>query len=150
LLVLNTFYHPSSSLGIVVTPSLGPESVVTGLRIYTADNNPDADPIKYRISGRMLTGANVKNMGTGKCWGVDGDGFLMGNYICSVSDPKQKFYMSVKGDLRVKSLPGLCLDHRYGFFPEDWVSSKFISCFSDNAASTASELSKFDSLLLTI
>ena len=123
---------------------------MTGLRIYTADNNPDGDPIKYRISGRMLTGANVKNTGNGKCWGVNAAGILMGNCTCSVSDPKQKFYMSATGDIRVKSLPGLCLDHRYGFYPETYVSSKFIACFSDNAASTASELSKFDSLLLTI
>jgi hypothetical protein len=137
-------------LGIVVTPSTGRESVVTGLRIYTADNNPGADPIKYRISGRMLTGANVKNTGTGKCWGVDNAGILRGTYTCSVSDHKQKFYMSAKGDLRVKSLPGLCLDHRYGFYPDYYVSSKFTACASDNAASTATDLSKFDFLLLTI
>ena len=52
-----------------------------------------------------------------------------------------------KGEIRVKSLPGYCLDHRYGFYPEDYFSSKFIACFSDSTASTASELSKFDSLL---
>ena len=139
-LVLNTCYHHSS--GIVVYPSLGLESVATGLRIYTADNNPDDDPIKYCISGRILTGANVKNTGTGNFCGVDATGILLGTYTCSVSEPQQKFYMSDNGDIRVKSLPGLCLDHRYGFYPEHYVSSKFTGCFSDNTASTASELSK--------
>jgi hypothetical protein len=128
-------------LGIIVTPSLGRESVVTGLRIYTADNNPNADPTKYRVSGRMLTGANVKNTGTGKCWGVDATGILRGTYTCSVTDPSQKFYMTAKNEIKVKSLPGLCLDHRYGFYPEHFVSSKFIACFNDNTASTAQELS---------
>ena len=37
------------SLGIIAKPSNGRESVVTGLCVYTANNNPHADPAQYCI-----------------------------------------------------------------------------------------------------
>lgn len=107
-------------------------SIVTGLRIYTANNNPGADPMKYRISGRSMSGANVKNTVDGKCWSVDNSGILMGNADCSASDPRQRFFMNSLSEIRVMSLPGYCLDHRYGFYPSSFISSRFIPCFSDS------------------
>ena len=56
----------------------------------------------------------------------------MGNAICSASDPRQRFFMNSLGEIRVMSQPGYCLDHRYGFYPSYYVSSRFILCFSDN------------------
>ena len=44
-------------------------SVVTGLHIYTANNNVDADPVKYRIEGRgMMAGANIETRHSENVW----------------------------------------------------------------------------------
>ena len=128
-------------------PSNGRESVVTGLRIYTANNNPHADPAQYRISGRQMSGANVKHEETGLCWGVDSSMFLIGTYTCSSLDPSQKFYMNDIGEIRVISLPGYCLDHFFGFY---YLSSKFISCFSDDSESNVYQIGKFDCVPVTL
>jgi hypothetical protein len=134
---------PSSTLGVIVSPSHGMLSIVTGLRIYTANNNPAADPIKYRISGRRrVPGANVKNIIDGKCWSVDDYyGILMGNAVCSASDPRQRFFLNSLGEIRVISRPGWCLDHRYGFYPSSFTSSRFIPCYSDNPSYQSSSYS---------
>jgi hypothetical protein len=97
-----------------------------------------------------MSGANVKHEETGLCWGVDSSQFLIGTYTCSSSDPRQKFYMSDKGEIRVNSLPGYCLDHHYGFYPENFLSSKFMPCFSESSTSTASQIGKFDCMLVTL
>lgn len=129
---------PTILSGIIVSPSHGQMSVVTSLRLYTANNHPGADPVRYRISGRLMSGANVKNSVNGLCWSVGGTasyGYgnaLMGNTNCSSSDSRQKFYMNALGEIRVKSLPGYCLDHRYGFYPEYYISSWMIPCFSED------------------
>ena len=76
-------------------------SVVTSLRIYMANNNPGADPVKYRISGRLMSGANVKNSVNGLCWSVgDQYGILMGDHNCSSTDSRQKFFMNERGEIR--------------------------------------------------
>ena len=130
--MLKTFAR-SSIKGIIISPSHGRTSVVTGLRIYMANNNPGADPVKYRISGRLMSGANVKNNVDGLCWSVEEQyGILMGNAKCSSNDRRQKFFMNELGEIRVRSRPGSCLDHRYGFYPDRFTSSRFIPCFSDD------------------
>ena len=119
--------------GIIFSPSHGQMSVVTGLRLYMANNQPGADPFKYRISGRLMSGANVKSS-NGLCWSAGGSSYgtpLMGNANCSISDSRQKFYMNERGEIRVKSHPGYCLDHRYGFYPAYYTSSWMIPCFSE-------------------
>ena len=124
----------SSIKGIMISPSHGQMSVVTGLRIYMANNNPGADPVKYLVSGRLMSGANVKNSVNGLCWSVDEQygSILMGNANCSSNDSRQKFIMNELGEIRVKSKPGSCLDHRYGYYPDRYTSSRFIPCFSDD------------------
>jgi len=73
-------------LGIIVSPSHRRMSVMTGLCIYTANNNPAADPVKYRISGRLMSGANVKVRGQNDlCWSVTSEAILLG-FTCSSSD----------------------------------------------------------------
>ena len=130
--MLKTFAQ-SSIIGIIISPSHGLMSVVTSLRIYMANNNPGADPVKYRISGRLMSGANVKNSVNGLCWSVEDQyGILMGNHNCSSTDSRQKFFMNERGEIRVKSRPGWCLDHRYGFYALSFTSSRFIPCYSDD------------------
>jgi len=58
--------------------------------------------------------------------------------------------MSDKGDIRVNSLSGYCLDNHYRFYPEDYLSSKFMPCFSESSTSTASQIGKFDCMLVTL
>ncbi len=117
---------------------------MTGLRVFTANNNPDADPVKYRISGSIMSGANVKNRGNDLCWSVGDNGLLLGNATCKISDPHQKFFMNELGEIRVKSHPGWCLDHTYAMRnPYESKTAMFVPCFSedpDNNGNTGKSL----------
>lgn len=94
-----------------MTPPHGNMSVVTGLRIYTANNNPNADPVKYRIRGRTMGGALVKGRVDNRCWNVNSNNRISSEN-CDASSARQRFYMNDLGEIRVKSHPALCLDPR--------------------------------------
>jgi len=116
--------------GMSISPSHGRMSVVTGLRIYTANNNPNADPVKYRIKGRNMGGANVKDRRYNSCWWLNDSQRINPTADCDSSSPRQKFYMNDLGEIRVKSHPGLCLDPRYGM-EAGYEGNVMIQCFSD-------------------
>ena len=78
-------------------------SVVTGLRIYTANNNVDADPVKYRIEGRgMMAGANIETRHSDKCLVLDSysDAYRIAAGNCASNDSNQRFYMNELGEIR--------------------------------------------------
>lgn len=112
-------------------------TVVTGLRIFSANNNPGADPIKYRISGSIMSGANVKNTVDNLCWRVSDNGILLGNADCTINDPHQMFFMNELGEIRVKSHPGWCLDHTYAVRNSyESKTAMFVPCFSEDTYNT--------------
>ena len=128
---------PIIRLGVIVSPTHGWMSVVTGLRIFMANNNPDADPIKYRISGSIMTGANINNIVDDLCWSVSDDGLLLGNATCRINDPHQKFFMNEQGEIRVKSHPGWCLDPTYAIRNSyESRTAMFAPCFSEDPDNT--------------
>ena len=112
-----------------ISPSHGRMSVVTGLRIYTANNNPNADPVKYRIAGRYTSGANVNFRMDGLCWWVNGNNRLKSATCDSVS-LSQRFYMNDINEIRVKSHPDKCLDPSYGL-NHHYEGNLMSSCLSD-------------------
>jgi len=122
--------------GMIVSPSHGRMSVVTGLRIYTANNNPDADPVKYQIEGRGMTSTNIKTRHGNKCWLLDShsDGYRISLTSNCASDQNQQFYMNELGEIRVKSLAGYCMDPRYGM-SSFYQANHMIPCTSDTYGS---------------
>ncbi len=111
--------------------------MVTGLRVFTANNNPDADPAKYRISGSIMSGANVKNILDNLCWSVSDNGLLWGNATCRINDPHQKFFMNELGEIRVKSHSGWCLDHTSAITNSyESKTVMFVPCFSEDPDNT--------------
>jgi hypothetical protein len=128
---------PIIRVGVIVSPTHGWMSVVTGLRVFMANNNPDADPVKYRILGSIMSGANVNNIVDDLCWSVSDDGLLLGNAICSINDPHQKFFMNELGEIRVKSHPGWCLDPTYAIRNSyEFRTAMFVPCFSEDPDNT--------------
>lgn len=121
--------------GMTISPAHGRLSVVTGLRVYTANNNPNADPMKYQIEGRGLASANIKTRhGNGsKCWLLNSysNGYRISlTDNCASDQNDQQFSMNEYGEIRVKSLPGYCMDPRYGrssFYQANYM----IPCNSD-------------------
>lgn len=111
--------------GMQISPSHGYLSVVTGLRIYTANNNPKADPIKYRIEGKGLSGANINTRVGSLCWQYSD--YWLGLAICDSTSTMQKFYLNAIGEIHVQSHPDLCLDPRYAPYYRKW---RFIACYS--------------------
>ena len=98
---------------------------MTGIRIYTGNNNPDADPVKYRIEGRGISGANIKiDLFVNKCATMDS--YYIKILPCQGPiTPSQKFELTEFGEIRVKNSPGYCLDGRY----KNQVM--FVTCYSD-------------------
>lgn len=116
--------------GLIVAPADGRASVVTGLRIYPANNSPGGDPVKYRLQGRGMSGANVKVRYNNKCWEVN-DFKVEAKINCENTKPSQRFYINERNEIRVKSLPGYCMDARYGYSSQYGVNY-MISCISDS------------------
>lgn len=124
--------------GMKITPSHGRWSVVTGLRVYTANNNAGADPIKYRIEGRVLGGANMRVRYANRCLQSYNNGRVRTTANCDTSSLSQRFYMNELGEIRSKYNPGLCLDPRYGIsYPQH--GHQFHACFSDIYGEDSSE-----------
>lgn len=100
--------------GIVVTPTHGMFSIVTGMRIFTANNNPGADPVKYSIQGRYQSGSIVQDRMHNKCWELSPE---IGNKViltgaCDDANPNQRFYVTADNEIRVNGAPEHCLDMR--------------------------------------
>jgi len=120
--------------GMRISPSHGRSSVVTGLRIYTANNNPGADPVQYSIEGResaTANGANILTRHNGKCWNLNtvSGGFTVElSNRCEMNESDQVFYMNDLGEIRAKSLPGKCMDPRYGLA---YGANYFVDCLSE-------------------
>lgn len=124
------------TIGIVVSPSHGKESVVTGIRIYTANNSPNTDPVKIRLEGGAMSGALVTSRhNTGFCWAIVD--YWVKVAICDSNDPTQRMYMNSLGEIRVRSHPGLCMDPRYGM-SSSYYENRFIGCYSDRYGPTHS------------
>ncbi len=119
-----TFQRP----GLIVTPTHGRKSVVTGIRLYMSNSDPGSDPVKYQISGRVLTNSNIRNKRDQRCWAISADFWLVANSPCSTSDIHQKMYMNTLGEIRVLSHPGFCLNALYGYF---FKRNRFTLCYSD-------------------
>ena len=125
--------------GMQFSPSHGRLSVLTGLRIYTAHNNPKADPIKYQIRGRHLGGANIKDRFSKECWQMNDIYRINPSPNCDPSSPSQKFYMNDLGEIRVKSLPGRCLDPSFGMDATN-QGSIMRHCFSDEVGANVDDV----------
>lgn len=116
-----------------ISPPHDSLSVVTGIRIYTANNYPQYDPVQYRIEGRTaVTGANVRNRQNNECMVVVNysDGYRVTTANCDSNDKDQQFYMNELGEIRVKSLPGYCMDPRYGL-ARGYKANYMVECNSD-------------------
>ncbi|EJK73129.1 hypothetical protein THAOC_05266, partial [Thalassiosira oceanica] len=108
-------------------PNSGRYSIATGFRVYTANNDPDSDPLYYIVEGRDKPGVKVKNVGSNSCWYItDNSTIDMG--ACDNSGPEYLFYTNNWGEIR-SSAPnhiGRCVDpsdHVLGLF-------KFVPCNS--------------------
>ena len=112
--VLNREGHLSETPGVVVTPTHGRMSLVSGMRIYTPNNNPGADPMKYAIQGRHQSGSGVQDRMDDKCWELsplDGNKIIL-TESCDDSNPNQRFYMTANNEIRVNGVPDYCLNMR--------------------------------------
>jgi len=101
---------------------------VTGLRLYMANGDSGADPIKYQISGRLMGDSSFKNRRDNLCWSINDDFWLVPNSVCSSSDIRQQLYMNTLGEIRVHAYPGFCLNSLYGYF---YSRNRFTTCYSD-------------------
>ena len=108
-------------------PNSGRYSITTGIRVYTANNDPDSDPLFYLVEGRDKPGVKVKNVGSNSCWYItDDDTIGMGD--CDNSGYEYLFYTNNWGEIR-SSAPnkiGRCVDtsdHVLGLI-------KFVPCDS--------------------
>ena len=119
-------------LGFKITPSHGRKSIVTALRIYTANNNPNADPIAYRLQGRDISGANVRTRyASDICWDLDLYQVVMSS--CDSEKQSQRFYMTSQGEIKNKALPGYCMDARYVRLEKcDFIAVVELLCHSWN------------------
>jgi len=99
-------------VGIIATPAHGLLSVANGLRLYNPNQYPDGDPTEFKIQGRISYGSVVRDKWDNLCWEVKGpgDGFKIVPTACDSSNPLQLFYKTPEGAIRVKGLPGKCLD----------------------------------------
>ena len=102
---------------------------MTGLRLYMANGDPGADPVKYQISGRLLPPSSILNKSDNRCWGISSDYWLTAGNVCSTSDIRQRLYMNTKGEIRVLSHPGFCLNALYGYY---YKRHRFTLCYSDD------------------
>jgi hypothetical protein len=111
---LNRENHLGRIPGIVVTPTHGNMSVVTGMRIYTANNNPDADPVKYAIEGRYESGSRVQDRMQDRCWELipESGNKIVPTASCDDANPNQRFYFTPENEIRVNGVPGYCLNMR--------------------------------------
>ena len=113
-----SFWSQFVPVGMMISPLHTKLSVATGLCIYVANNNPGADPVKYRVEGReMVSGTHLKTRHSNKCLVVTSvsDGYRITlAESCENDQSNQQFYMNELGEIRVKSLPGYCMDPRYG------------------------------------
>jgi hypothetical protein len=104
-----------------ISPISNKLSVVTGLRLYVANNLAGADPVQYRVEGReTISGTNLQTRHSNKCLVVTSvsDGYrITVASSCASEQSDQQFYMNELGEIRVKSLPGYCMDPRYGLSP---------------------------------
>ncbi|KAL7554934.1 hypothetical protein ACHAWF_018496 [Thalassiosira exigua] len=117
--------------GMQISPSHGRLSVLTGLRFYMANNNPGADPMRYRVKGRAMAGANVKTRHDNtSCWKFNGSYITLVS-SCSTTSNDQRFYMNEIGEIRVKSNPGYCIDVRNGMEGSSDRKGYMVSCISD-------------------
>lgn len=94
-----------------------------------ANADPGADPIKYQISGRLLSSSNIANKRNNRCWSISDNYWLAANSVCSTSDIRQKMYINSLGEIRVLSHPGFCLHALYGYY---YRRNRFTLCYSDN------------------
>lgn len=125
--------HSVDNAGMKLTPSHHKMSIVQGIRVYTANNNPGADPVKYSVFGRYLpNGAQTYIIWQGGtyCWYVDQSGWMYATPQCDPTAPNQQFYTNDLGEIRVKSLPGRCLYAPYGA-SSTYYHNLFIVCYSD-------------------
>ena len=113
--------------GLSFRPNSGRYSIPTGIRVYTANNDPESDPFFYLVEGRDKPGVKVKNVGSNSCWYItDNSTIDMGD--CNNSGPEYLFYTNDWGEIR-SSAPnqiGRCVDptdHVLGHF-------KFVPCNS--------------------
>lgn len=104
--------HLTETPGIIATPAHGLLSVANGLRLYNPNQYPDGDPTEFKIQGRISYGSVVRDKWDNLCWEVKGpgDGFKIVPTACDSSNPLQLFYKTPEGAIRVKGLPGKCLD----------------------------------------
>ncbi|EJK48510.1 hypothetical protein THAOC_32683, partial [Thalassiosira oceanica] len=126
-------------------PNSGRYSIATGIRVYTANNDPDSDPLFYVVEGRDKPGVKIKNVGSNSCWYItDNSTIDMGD--CDSSESEYLFYTNNWGEIR-SSAPnhiGRCVD------PSDHVLGllKFKTCNSyehgENHAQAQNQYFAFD------
>lgn len=103
-------------------------SVVQGMRVYTGNNNPGGDPIKYRIEGRSRPGANLSTRYNDYCVRAlleSGGYHLKVDTQCQGTSP-MLFYMTDLGEIRNLQYPSLCVDAR-----QSTNGVRLITCYSD-------------------
>lgn len=134
LSLTRTFCALFASSAMKISPSHRRASVVTGLRLYAANNNAGADPMAFRVEGRgMVAGANIQTRHSNKCLQLE---YYSGDYrislagSCLTSEDDQLFYMNELGEIRVRSLPGYCLDPRFGLSTH-YQANHMVPCNSE-------------------
>jgi hypothetical protein len=116
--------------GVRIAPLHGRMSVATGLRLYSSNNNHGADPVKYRIEGRGMPGAILRTRQSDECLDLS-DYTLALSSDCGSRNYNLRFHFNELGEFRAKSIPGYCLDPRYGM-NSNVQRNYFIPCFSDS------------------
>ncbi|KAL7553976.1 hypothetical protein ACHAWF_017328 [Thalassiosira exigua] len=100
--------------GVAILPTHGKMSVVTGMRIYTANNEARGDPVRYKLQGRKEGDSLIRSGRDGKCWEVDvGSGTYGIKFVTCNGNLFQKFYLRhVDNSIRSRGVSGWCLDQR--------------------------------------
>lgn len=98
--------------GVVFRPDSMRYSVVSGLRIYPANNHPGADPRRYTLHGRNKPGVKIKGADSNLCWYINSDNKIAtGN--CNNDGDEYLFYRNELGEIRSPKHIGRCLDPTY-------------------------------------
>lgn len=98
--------------GVTFRPHHRRYSVVTGLRIYPANNNPGADPVWYTLQGRSRMGVKIKDAAYNMCWYADSSYYIkFGD--CSNSSDEYLFYTNMIGEIRSVKYNWMCVDPTY-------------------------------------
>ena len=106
--------HGGGVPAISFRPNVIRYSIVSGIRIYTANNDAGSDPRRYLLQGRNKPGAKIKNVNTETCWHITAN-FTIASGDCSNEGDEYLFYTNRFGELRSPHYVGRCAGLPYSY-----------------------------------